>query len=110
MDVLQVIKTEEVQVVYANALEALSTDPNVDAIVVITLMSDILYEFDIFDVLIEHSNNVPQKPTVVVPLRFNDGFERTTRLDLNGLPVLPTVRRGVKALATAYARYQYLHK
>jgi len=109
IDVLQLIKIEEMRVAYAGALESLSEDPNVNAIAVITIIGNALTEFDVLDILLEHSDKTPKKPTVVVPLRLNDGFERATRLELKGVPVFPTVRRGIKAIAVAHERYRYLH-
>ena len=108
IDVLQAVKTDDMRLAYEEALEALSVDQNVDAIVVITVIGNLLHEFDILDILVEHTGTASRKPTVICPLRFDDGFERAAGLDLRGFTVFPTVRRAVKALAVAHARYEHL--
>ncbi|MDY6911112.1 MAG: CoA-binding protein [Chloroflexota bacterium] len=107
IDVLQVVKTDDMKAAYAAALEALSSDPNVDAVLAIVMMGELVIEFDALDVLLEYANNTSRKPTVVCPLRF-DGFDRAHQLDLHGFATFPTVRRAVKALAVTHARHEYL--
>ena len=91
-------------------LESLSTDPNVDAIVIVAMTVSAAPGFNIIEVLQNYAEKGIKKPTVICGLRDEEGLKQLATLESKGLITYPSIRRAVRALAAAYSRYQYLNK
>lgn len=95
---------------YSVALESISTDPNVDAVLVIAMMTPTIPAWNALEVFQEYVESGVKKPTVVCGFRDEEGEKQLLHLETRGLPVYSSVTSAVKALAAAYGRYQYLNK
>ena len=92
------------------ALEAISTDPNVDAVLVIAMMVPTMPLWSALDVLQKYAEAGVKKPTVVCGFRDDEGMKQLSHLETKGLAVYSSVTSAIKALAAACARYQYLNR
>ncbi|MEE9202401.1 MAG: hypothetical protein V3U31_04325, partial [Dehalococcoidia bacterium] len=87
---------------YAAALNALSADPGVDALMVLThLVPD--SPFDTLDVLREFCAGGITKPTSVWAMGSPERLEKLSLLSSQGLISFPTIARAVRALGVSYA-------
>jgi acetyltransferase len=93
---------------HAVAIEALFADPNVDAIMIITLMTALHEPFDIFDILMALAKQGLGKPIVISGVRDEMGSKQWSILEANGITTYSSIRRAIKSLAIAYSRYRYL--
>lgn len=92
---------------YKVAIEAFVNDPNVDAIVIITLFQvPLLDEMELIDILSEYAEK-SDKPIVAVAMGGKKTEYYAKILEDRGVPVYPTPERGVRALAglVRYAKY-----
>ncbi|WP_461863252.1 acetate--CoA ligase family protein [Thermococcus sp.] len=92
---------------YKVAIEAFVNDPNVDAIVIITLFQvPLLDEMELIDILSEYAKK-SDKPIVAVAMGGKKTEHYAGILEDRGVPVYPTPERGVRAMAglVQYARY-----
>ncbi len=110
IDLLQSPEVDR-RVAHSTVLEALFTDPNVDAIMIIQCMAGtFLEQFNIFNILKECIREGPKKPIVMSGLMDDEGLKQSSRLDLAGIITFSSIRRSIKALAAAYSRYRYLNQ
>lgn len=89
-------------------LEALFADPNVDAIMIIALMTAQHEQFSIYEVLREYARQGARKPIVISGVRDDEGLRQWSSLDPSGIITFSSIRRSMMALAAAYSRYHYL--
>jgi acyl-CoA synthetase (NDP forming) len=90
---------------YAAALNALSADPGVDSLVLIThLVPD--SPFDTLDVMREFCAGGVPKPTSVWAVGSPERLWELSRLSTQGLISFPTVARAVRALGVSYAYHR----
>ncbi len=89
-------------------LEALFADPNVDAIMIIALMTSFHESFSIFDVLMKHVRSGLKKPIVISGVRDEKGSNQWSILDREGVTTYSSIHRAVKCLGVAYFRYHFL--
>lgn len=108
MDVFQIV-TINAKAVHSAALESLSTDPNLDAILIVAMTVSTAPEFNPVDVLREYAEKGIRKPTVVCGLRDEEGLKQLVSLESRGLLTYSSIRRAAKALAASYHRYRYLN-
>jgi acetyl coenzyme A synthetase (ADP forming)-like protein len=92
---------------YAHALSAVLKDPNVDALLVTTLMQITTLEPEIVDVLTEAQG---KKPIVAVCTGGHWSAAHKNLLESRGIPVYPTPERAAAALASLikYAKFKKL--
>ncbi|MDH5695367.1 MAG: CoA-binding protein [Dehalococcoidia bacterium] len=90
-------------------IEALFADPNVDAIMIIALMTVLHEPFDIFDILMARIKQGLRKPIVISGVRDEQGSKRWSILEANGITTYSSIQRAMKSLAIAYSRYRYLN-
>lgn len=90
-------------------LEALFSDPNVDAILIIAVMTELNEPFNIFDVLMKHIRQGLKKPIVVSGVKDEKGSWQWSTLDKEGVATYSCIRRAIKSLAAAYSRHSYLN-
>lgn len=92
---------------YKYAIEAFVNDPNVDAIVIITLFQvPLLDEMELIDILAEYARK-SDKPIVAVAMGGKKTEYYAKILEDKGVPVYLTPERGVRAVAglVQYAKY-----
>ncbi len=92
---------------YKVAIEAFINDPNVDAIVIITLFQvPLLDEMELIDILADYAKK-SNKPIVAVAMGGKKTEHYAKILEDKGVPVYPTPERGVRAMAglVQYAKY-----
>ncbi len=92
---------------YKVAIEAFVNDPNVDAIVIITLFQvPLLDEMELIDILANYAGK-SDKPIVAVAMGGKKTEYYAKILEDKGVPVYPTPERGVRAIAglVQYTRY-----
>jgi acetyltransferase len=94
---------------HAAAIEALFADPNVDAIIIIALMTALHESFDIFDILMARIKQGLKKPIVISGVRDEKGSLHWSALSKEGITAHSSIRRAIKSLAIAYSRYRYLN-
>jgi len=109
LDLFPVIEVD-LKYSYKKALNAFSLDPNIDALILITIISSNLTEINAVDVFHEYAEGGPPKPTVICGLIDDEWLKKLTALELKGIPTYPTVERAVKALAAAYSRHRFLNR
>lgn len=93
---------------HALTIEALFADPNVDAIMIIALMTALHEPFDIFDILMARIKQGLKKPIVISGVRDEKGSRHWSALQKGGVTAYSSIRRAIKSLAIAYSRYCYL--
>lgn len=91
---------------HAVTIEALFADPNVDAIMIIGLMTGYHEPFDIFDVLRARIERGLRKPIVISGVRDGEGRGHWSALQEGGITGYSSIRRAIKALAVAHSRYR----
>jgi len=91
---------------HAVTIEALFADPNVDAIMIIGLMTGYHEPFDIFDVLRARIERGLRKPIVISGVRDEKGRGHWSALEEGGITGYSSIRRAIKALAVAHSRYR----
>ncbi|WP_461866502.1 acetate--CoA ligase family protein [Thermococcus sp.] len=92
---------------YKVAIGAFINDPNVDAIVIITLFQvPLLDEMELIDILADYAKK-SNKPIVAVAMGGKKTEHYAKILEDKGVPVYPTPERGVRAMAglVQYAKY-----
>lgn len=95
---------------YHVALEAISSDPNIDAVLLIGMMTATIPEWSALEVLHEYADKGVEKPTVVCGFKDDEGARRLASLETKGVPAYSSVSDAARAIAASYARYQYLIK
>lgn len=91
---------------HASTIEALFADPNVDAIMIISLMTEYHEPFDIFDVLMARIEQGLRKPIVISGVRDEKGRKQWSALQKGGITTYSSIRRAIKALAVAHSRHR----
>ena len=94
---------------HAITIEALFADPNVDAIMIISLMTALHEPFDIFDTLMARIKQGLKKPIVMSGVRDEKGSRHWSALQKEGIIAYSSIQRAIKSLAIAYSRYRYLN-
>jgi acyl-CoA synthetase (NDP forming) len=88
-------------------LEALVTDPNVDSILIIAMMTALTESFDVFDVLTRHIERGLRKPIVISGVRDEKGLKQWSTLDREGVTTYSSIQRAIKSLSVVHSRYRY---
>lgn len=101
VDVWQMLDMPRLIPGFAAALDAISADPGVDAVMLVThAFPD--SPFDTLDVLREFCSRSIPKPTSVWAIGNPARLEDLNQLSAQGLPSFPTIARAVRALAVSY--------
>ncbi len=93
---------------YDGVLEALNSDPNVDAILVYALFQTPLISERLVDIVTDWSKR--GKPMVVGVIGSEFAMDMIRRFESNGVPVYPSIERAVKALRALYERGKILRR
>ena len=108
LDLFPVIEVDARQS-YKIALDAFSSDPNIDAIILSTFTASGQPWMNAFDVFRKYAERGPVKPAVICGIIDEEWFKRLSSLESIGIVTFPTIERAVKAIAAAYSRYRFLN-
>ena len=108
IDLFPVIEVDT-KLSYEVALEAFSSDPHVDAIILITITASTQPWVNAVEVYHKYAESGPPKPTVLSGIIDDEWLKQLTSLDLKGIPTFPTVERALRALAVACSRQEFLN-
>jgi len=95
---------------YSVALEAISNDPNIDAVLFIGMLTAKIPAWSALDVLQEYAEKGVKKPTVVCGFRDDEGARCLPFLETKGVATYSSVNEAARAIAALCTRYQYLNK
>ena len=107
LDLFPVIEVDA-RLSYKIALDAFSSDPNIDAIILCTFTASGQTWMNAFEIFQEYAEKGPAKPAVICGIIDEEWLKRLSSLESKGIITFPTIERTVKAISVAYSRYRFL--